>query len=260
MVTPNEAGVDRVARDRDEVVELLTRMVHDQVPGWTATSSADLGVTLIELLASAADRLAYEQDAVATEAYIGTARRRTSIVRHARLLDVAVHYGCNARTWLHLEAATDTAVSVPRGTVVFTRVDGFGVCVSEPPPEGAAVVFETMQPAVITANHNSFVLAAPLPEGSTRATLRGHWDSLVRGDVLCLGVAPGQVVRLTAPPQISGAERYGVPVPPVRVNPESSVPSGSHDTKVATDVPSPVASTMVSSAPSVLLTYSSFPR
>lgn len=203
MVIPNAAGVDRVARDRDEVVELITRMVQAQVPGWAATSPADLGITLIELLASAADRLAYQQDAVATEAYIGTARRRTSIVRHARLLDVAVDEGCNARTWLHLEAADGATVSVPRGTVVFTSVYGFEACVCEPPPDGQAVVFETMQPAIITASHNTFVLAAPLPEGATQATLRGRYDGLASGDVVCLGTVPGQVVRLIAPPQLS---------------------------------------------------------
>jgi hypothetical protein len=44
-------------------------------------------VALVETLAYVGDHLSYTQDAVATEAYLGTARRRTSLRRHARLLD-----------------------------------------------------------------------------------------------------------------------------------------------------------------------------
>ncbi|MFO1063079.1 MAG: hypothetical protein U0892_04300 [Pirellulales bacterium] len=39
-------------------------------------------MTLVELLAFVADRISYEQDAVATEAYLATARRRPSVRRH----------------------------------------------------------------------------------------------------------------------------------------------------------------------------------
>ena len=44
----------------------------------------------------------YRQDAVATEAYLGTARRRTSLRRHARLVDYRVHEGANARAWVRM--------------------------------------------------------------------------------------------------------------------------------------------------------------
>ena len=57
-------------------------------------------MTLVELLAYSADQLSYYQDAVATEAYLGTARRRASVRRHARLVDYAMHDGANARAWV----------------------------------------------------------------------------------------------------------------------------------------------------------------
>ena len=50
-------------------------------------------VALVELLAYAGDQLSYYQDAVATEAYLGTARRRVSVRRHARLVDYPMHDG-----------------------------------------------------------------------------------------------------------------------------------------------------------------------
>ena len=56
------------------------------MPDWEESSPADLGVALVELMACVGDRLSYRQDAVATEAYLETARRRVSVRRHARLV------------------------------------------------------------------------------------------------------------------------------------------------------------------------------
>ena len=62
----------------------------------------DLGVAIVELLAYVGDYLSYYQDAVATEAYLGTARERISVRRHARLVDYVLHEGCNARAWVQI--------------------------------------------------------------------------------------------------------------------------------------------------------------
>lgn len=81
-------------------------------------SIADPAVTLIELLAHTGDLLAYRQDRVATEAYLETARLRTSVRRHARLVDFAVSDGRAARTYVHVVAAPEAPpVSVARGSV-----------------------------------------------------------------------------------------------------------------------------------------------
>ena len=47
----------------------------------------ELGVTLVDLLAYVGDQLSYAQDAVASEAYLETARPRDSLRRHAQLVD-----------------------------------------------------------------------------------------------------------------------------------------------------------------------------
>ena len=77
------------------------------MPQWTERHAADLGVALVELLAFVGDYLSYQQDAVATEAYLGTARRRVSVRRHARLVDYSMHDGCNARTWVQVRVRDD---------------------------------------------------------------------------------------------------------------------------------------------------------
>ena len=51
-------------------------------------------MTMVELLAYAGDLLHYRLDAVATEAFLDTARLRTSVRRHARLVDYRMHDGC----------------------------------------------------------------------------------------------------------------------------------------------------------------------
>jgi hypothetical protein len=56
------------------------------------------------LLAYVADYLSYYQDAVATEAYLSTARKRISVRRHARLIDYVMHEGCNARALVQIQS------------------------------------------------------------------------------------------------------------------------------------------------------------
>ena len=98
--------VDYLARDDASFRALMGSRLAASVTGWSQTSPADVGQVLVEVLAHVADQLSYFQDAVATEAYLGTARRRVSVRRHARLLDYALHEGCNARVWAHVQVAS----------------------------------------------------------------------------------------------------------------------------------------------------------
>jgi len=104
-----EPDIDYLARDYASFRQLAMDRLALLVPQWQETHVPDIGVLVVELLAYAADRLSYQQDAVATEAYLGTARKRISVRRHARLVDYAIHEGCNARAWI----AVDTAADVP---------------------------------------------------------------------------------------------------------------------------------------------------
>ena len=65
---------------------------------------------------------AYRQDAIATEAYLHTARRRVSVRRHAKLVDYTISDGCNARVWVAIVvgAAADGR-TLPTGTLLATR-------------------------------------------------------------------------------------------------------------------------------------------
>ena len=160
-------------------------------PGWTERHIPDLGVTLVELLAYTGDQLSYFQDAVATEAYLGTARRRISLRRHLRLIDHRLHEGCNARAWLVLHTESDRTLEPDRYR--FLTRDG--------------EVFEPLasQPLQLRRAHNTIELwtwqehECCLSAGATAATLkRDPGVDLQPGDVLMLEEVLGPRTGLEA--------------------------------------------------------------
>jgi hypothetical protein len=102
-----EPQINYLAKDYSSFRQLLLDRLSLLIPDWTERHVPDLGVTLVELLAYAGDYLSYYQDAVATEAYLGTARQRISVRRHARLVDYHMHEGCNARAWVCIGTSQD---------------------------------------------------------------------------------------------------------------------------------------------------------
>jgi hypothetical protein len=191
---PDLAGpeIDYLAKDYASFRRLLLDRLAVLAPEWRERSPADLGVALVELLAYAGDHLSYYQDAVATEAYPGTARRRVSLRRHVRLEDYFLHEGANARAWVALEVdagadgallpGPDAQAGAP-GTVFVTRALGAGPTL--PPEEleaaaaAGAVVFESLAGAVLHQALGEIALytwsdrECCLPAGATAATLVG---------------------------------------------------------------------------------------
>jgi hypothetical protein len=182
---PESPPIDYLAKDYASFRRIMLDRLALLVPAWRERSPADLGVALVELLAYGADHLSYYQDAVATETYLGTARQRISVRRHARLLDYRMHDGANARAWVHLE--TDAAaVPVPKGSRLLTAIEASrgsidAARISAALSEGA-LVFETLHDITVRWDHNEITFhtwgdeRCCLPAGATRATLvdRGH--------------------------------------------------------------------------------------
>lgn len=187
--------IDYLARDYESFRRLMLDRLAVTMPDWQERNPADLGIALVEVLAYAADYLSYYQDAVGTEAYLDTARKRVSMRRHARLLDYPMHDGCNARTWVQFEVNDDN-ILLKRGTQLLTRVTGhsrriqpdssdYDRALSQQP-----VLFETLHDAALFQAHNRmtfYTWGEPdccLPRGATRATLEGRLPDLKAGDVL----------------------------------------------------------------------------
>ena len=114
--------ISYLAKDYASFRRLILDRLAVLLPEWTERHIPDLGITLVELLAYVGDHLSYYQDAVATEAYLDTARQRISVRRHARLVDYVMHEGCNARAWVHAHTSVD--ITLPAAQLSFlTRFD-----------------------------------------------------------------------------------------------------------------------------------------
>lgn len=213
--------IDYLARDYPSFRRLVLDRLSVLMPGWKERSPADLLVTLSEALAFRADEIAYLQDAVATEAYLGTARQRISVRRHTRLLDHVLHEGHNARAWVAFEvsalangqqlAACDPDTGLD-GTLLLTRRDQQPVRLAtreqgEALVDAGAQPFELVTPVRLHSAHNDLRFftwsddACCLPRGATRAFLRDDPGSRVRlrpGDLLLLEARAGATTGLAA--------------------------------------------------------------
>jgi hypothetical protein len=231
---PAAPPIDYLAKDYASFRRLMLDRLAITMPGWTERSPADLGIALVEVLAYAADHLSYYQDAVATEAYLGTARRRVSVRRHARLVDYFVHDGSNARAWVAFEVErgsnADGAV-LPRGTQLLTESarplrpeEADDPAAAE---DAGALVFESMAPLTLRAAHSCLRFhtwgddRCCLPKGATRATLVRRGDGgvaqLAVGDVLVLEEvrSPDTGTRADADPRYRHAVRLTAVTPAV---------------------------------------------
>lgn len=104
--------INYLAKDYASFRQLFLDRLALDMPAWQERHVPDIGVALVEALACTADHLSYYQDAVATEAYLATARRRISVRRHARLVDYRMHEGCNARALVTLASDTDLVLDL----------------------------------------------------------------------------------------------------------------------------------------------------
>lgn len=201
---PTPPPINYLAKDYGSFRTILLDRLNQLLPNWSATSEADFGIALAELVAYMGDRLSYFQDAVATEAYIETARRRVSLRRHALLVDYTVHDGCNARAWIQVSVSAPPGTPVPLDSLqtrFYTTAPNMptslvpgagneeaalmaGVEVFEP------VSFNNGADAQLFSEHaqmNFYTWGNTdccLTKGATEATLLGTFPNLQPGDVL----------------------------------------------------------------------------
>lgn len=191
----SEPEIDYLAKDYASFRQLILDRLALIMPDWKERHVPDIGVALVELLAYVGDYLSYYQDAVATEAYLDTARRRISVRRHARLVDYHMHEGCNARAWVCVETATNLSLD-PQNVFFITGLGGklsaSGLVLKAEElnsvPASRYEVFEPILPGpikLITAHNRMRFYTwgnrnCCLPKGATSATLLNSVDQPLR--------------------------------------------------------------------------------
>jgi len=238
--------LDYLTKDYASFRRLMLDRMSVLLPDWRNRNGADLGVTLVELLAYVGDHLSYQQDAVATEAYLGTARRRTSLRRHARLMDYQVHEGCNARAWVRV-FVNDDGVELPPHTALLTRTANIAARIAPDSDAwldalaGKAEVFETVESNLLYQAHETLDFytwgerQCCLTKGATAATLSGHYPHLKAGEVLIFAerIAP----RTGCEEDADRQHRWAVRLSHVQL---AEDPAGGLFLEPATNTPTPV--------------------
>jgi Baseplate J-like protein len=248
--------INYLGKDFDTLRQLMLDRITLLDPAQDNSRAADLCVALVEMLAYLGDHLSYRQDAIATEAYLGTARSRISLRRHARLVDYTISEGCNARVFAQLLAAPNTTPTVAAGTQLITAAPTLSAIVDQADPDlqavlaaGTVEVFETTTAAVLDASLAELHfwtwgdLDCCLPIGATTATLLGAHPTLRAGDVLILieQISPTTGHAADADPTHRAAVRLTSVVP-------SSDPSGGlfpADPDTTPPTPTPIAVTEI---------------
>lgn len=155
---------DYTARDWTSLRRALVEFLRGEDP--TADLSlADPTITALELFAHAGDLLHYRLDRVATEAYLESARLRTSVKRHARLVDFAMTEAVAATAFVLLQTAPLGApVTVAAGAVAADE-------------DGSATAFTTEDARLVRPALGEIAVydwsedACCLPAGSTECVL-----------------------------------------------------------------------------------------
>jgi hypothetical protein len=172
------------------------------VPGFREDDPVDFTTTLVEAAAYRADQQSYRLDWVGTEAFLSTARSRTSLSRHAQLVDYSLGDGASARVFarfdFHAGVVAD-GMDLEAGTPLLVRTDGLADVV--PAADYRVVlakgpmVFETVALIKLWEWRNRIALytwtddECRLPKGATAATLvdtGGGNGPLKAGDLLLL--------------------------------------------------------------------------
>ena len=233
---------DTLARDYTGLRAMLMERLGALDPG-ADTSPADITVTLIELMAHLGDLLSYRQDRVATEAWLGTARRRANVTtarppgrlrRAAR--DQRRHGRAGARWPTPAPARWTPRSPSCRATPPRTPLPS-----PDDAPDGAHFTVELAAPTTVRASHAEIALYdwaeadAVLPAGATSAVLVRPTaaDAAALADWLPVGSLLGFEVVDPGPagPQAQWARRL-LDWPPALAPDQTRVPLASHPAQV----------------------------
>lgn len=194
--TQDEPEINYLSKDYASFRQLILDRLSLLMPDWRERHIPDIGIALVEVLAYTGDYLSYYQDAVATEAYLDTARQRISVRRHARLVDYFMHEGCNARAWICVEVDNEKETLSANDFYFITgcaELDNIGSnVISEDSlkklniPSGSYDVFEPLvedksKEFEFYESHNEISFytwgdaECCLLRGATRATLLDRW-------------------------------------------------------------------------------------
>lgn len=139
-MSDEQGRIDYTNKDYESLRAALLELAAERLPEWTDHSPNDMGVLLLELFAHMGDSLFYNQDRIAAESFLATARERRSVVNLLRLIGYELRPPKPASADLTLLFANNTTgpATVPTGALFTTTKETTG----EP------IKFQLLKPAV----------------------------------------------------------------------------------------------------------------
>ena len=117
------ANFDKTARDYNSIRNNLTTRASSSLPEWAGSDSSDFMSTLIDLWAYSADIMHYYIDRASTEAFLGTATQRSSVVALANLYGYVPNYIKAATALVSVQNTSASTIVIPADTA-FISTDG----------------------------------------------------------------------------------------------------------------------------------------
>ena len=138
--------IDYMAKDYASFRNALLDLIPRKIPQWNDRSEADMGIMLIELFSYIADELSYFQDRVANEAFLRTARARSSINNHLSLIDYHMHNGASAKAFIKVEV--NKSAIIPAGFQISTYPE-------KGQKRAGTLIFQTLHDEFVVSDYNN---------------------------------------------------------------------------------------------------------
>lgn len=133
--------VDYTSRDYLSIRDDLLALIPTFAPQWTNRDPADFGIVLLQMFAYMGDLQSYYTDRAGNEAFISTASKRSSILRHAALLDYQPTQSTPALVELTFTNTSGASLVVPGKSQIATSTTVNG--------ESSQIIFETNAPVTV---------------------------------------------------------------------------------------------------------------
>lgn len=115
-------GVDLSTRDYQGYRESMIEQLKQKIPEYSDFSSSDMGIVLIELLATQLDSLSYYLDKVTNELFLDTAYEKESVSRLAKMIGYEMAESTPAKYLQVFEITPQTKPTlISKGTIITTE-------------------------------------------------------------------------------------------------------------------------------------------
>ncbi len=189
--------IDYTSRDFASVKSDLITRARATIPEWTATSSPDFTMMLIDLWSYVADVQNYYIDRAYTEAYLDTATQASSVRAIARLMGYSPNSRTSSTATVTVSNSSGAAITLDKGTMFLVPASG----------SKALVYFASTAAATVASNGSSTIPVAEGRQVTETLTSNFNGDAGTAFPLSELNVVPNSLVLTVGTTTYTHTER-----------------------------------------------------